>query len=60
MKKVQEATKLALGKVLEYLNEGDHGNVKGLLLLSLASIVYHRVDIHKFYCEIPNHPFQIC
>ena len=50
--------KLEFGKVLDHLNEGDHENFMGLSLLSLASIAYHREELHKFYYEIPNHPFS--
>ena len=56
--KVREGMKLTFGKVLKYLDECDRQNVIGMLLLSLASIIYHREELHKFYCEIPNHPIS--
>ena len=54
--KVREGLKLIFRKILSYLDVSDQVNVMGILLLSLAFIIYHRKKLYKFYCKIPNHP----
>ena len=57
-KKVKEGLKLAFSKVIDYLNKNNCKNITGSLLRYLASVVYHKDEISKFYSEIPNPPFS--
>ena len=55
---MKEGLKLAFGKVIDHLNKNDRENIEDLLLRCLASIVYYKDEIKKFYSEIPNHSFS--
>ena len=56
--KVREEIMLTFRKVLNYLDECERQNVIGILSLSLASTIYYREELHKFYCKISNHPIS--
>ena len=50
--------KLTFRKSLDHLDESICENCMCLLLLNLASIIYHRMELHQFHCESPNHSFS--
>ena len=56
--KAREGKNLTFWKALEYFDKSGRKNIMGLLLLSLAWILYHCEDLRKHYCERPNHPFH--